>query len=81
MNTHIPAGKNGSYLMFCFSPRVVTSLLEVTFCWLNMNNDNDNINTVNTFCKASTAQGRTRAKENTTKSRQELRVTWGEYSL
>ena len=81
MNTHIPAGKNGSYLMFCFSPRVVTSLLEVTFCWLNMNNDNDNINTVNTFCKASTAQGRTKAKENTTKSRQELRVTWGEYSL
>ena len=68
MNTRIPAGKNGSYLMFCFSPRVVTSLLEVTFCWLNMNNDNDNINTVNTFCKASTAQGRTRAKENTTKS-------------
>ena len=48
---------------------------EVIFCYLNINNNNN----VNTLCNASTAQGRNRAKENTTKSRQELRVTWTEY--
>ena len=43
---------------------------EVIFCYLNINNNNN----VNTLCNASTDQGRNRAKENTTKSRQELRV-------
>ena len=33
------------------------------------------------MCNASTAQGTNRAKENTTKSSQELRVTWTEYSF
>ena len=40
-----------------------------------------NNNNLNTLGNASTAQGTNRAKKNTTKSSQELRVTWTEYSF